>query len=115
MKYKNYYHTFSIGDCLLSNIEYEYKKRNFYDTRLLLRWNEIIGKLAEKMSPIKIVFSGIENNIIQKTLYCITQDRMFATEFTFYKNDILDKLNFYFGNEKTIFKDIKLKVSNELE
>ena len=113
MKHKNYYHTFAIGECLLSNIEYECKKRNFYDTRLLSRWHEIIGTFAERISPIKIVFSGIENNVIQKTLYCITKDRLFATEFTFYKKDILEKLNFYFGNEKTIFKDIKLKVSNE--
>ena len=113
MKYKNYYHTFSIGECLLSNIEYEYKKRNFYDTRVLLRWHEIIGNFAEKISPTKIVFSGIENNVVQKTLYCTTQDRLFATEFTFYKKDMLEKLNFYFGNQRTIFKDIKLKVSNE--
>lgn len=113
MKHTKYYHTFSIGECLLSNIDYECKKRNFYNISLLSRWNEIIGELAQKMSPMKIAFSGVKDNVIQKTLYCITQDRMFATEFTFYKKDILEKLNVYFGNEKTIFKDIKLKVANE--
>ena len=114
-KKNNYYNIYSICDFILSSIEKETKKRNFFDSKILIHWRDIFEEFADKIKPDKIIFNGENKNktgdtIITKTLYLSTQDRQFATEFIFYKQQLLDKLNTYFGNEKSVFIDLKLKV-----
>ena len=105
-----FYNTFSIGEKLLSSIQFDAKRRNFYDDRILLNWKYIFENFAQFCQPCKIVFSGINNDIIQKVLYITTNDRKFATEFMFYKHQLLERLNTYFGTEKSRFVDIKMKI-----
>ena len=100
---------------MLSSIVSDTKKRNFFDERILTHWKDIFEDYATKIKPDKIIFNGSEiakkkDNIVCKTLYISTDDRQFASEFIFYKQQLLDKLNAYFGTEKSIFTDLKLKV-----
>lgn len=105
-----YYGIFTLGEKISSRFEFEEKKRNFYDERLLLNWSDILGDYADKLKPDKIVFDGVDNNkITKKVLYCSTINRQFASEFLYYKKDILERLNTYFGCEKSRFVDVKLK------
>lgn len=109
-KKKRYYGTFTLGEKITSFFSNEQKKRNFYDDRILTHWNDIVQEYSTKMKPDKIVFNGINNNgITNKTLYCSTTNRQFSSEFLFYKKDILQRLNTYFGTDKSMFIDIKLK------
>ncbi len=109
---RRYYNTFSLHEMLLSLNKEEIKKRNFHDDRLLLHWNDILGDtLACKINPCKIVFGKLNNKgIINKTLFCITKDRQLMIDFPYSKKSILDRLNIYFGIDKSIFSDIKLKL-----
>jgi len=112
--YKNrFYNTFSIGEKMLSGFKYDLKTRNFHDDRLLLNWNYIVDEYAKRITPCKIIFSGLDtNNILQKTLYVSTNDRGFMAEFIFHKQRLLEMLNNYFGCSKSKFVDIKLKLVN---
>ncbi len=104
-----YYNTFSISEkiCLLN--EKELKRRNFNDVRIITNWQEIVGEeFSGKLFPKQIKIIGENNKIPQKILYCSTPDRRFANEFAFYKKDILERINFYFGNKKEIFVDVKI-------
>ena len=105
-----YYGIFTLGEKLSSSFEFEEKKRNFYDERIILNWKDIVCEYADKLKPDKIVFDGIDaNKITKKVLYCSTINRQFASEFLYYKKDILERLNTYFGCEKSRFVDVKLK------
>ena len=107
---KTFYNVKSIGEKLSNSFEFEMKRRNFHDIRLLTNWNYIFGDLSKKLQPCKISFSGVDkNNCLKKILYVSTQDRGFVVEFIFYKQQILDKLNQYFGTNKSIFTDIKIQ------
>lgn len=108
---KTFYNIQSIGEKLSNSFEFEMKHRNFYDMRLLTNWNYIFGNLSCKLQPCKVLFSGIDqNNRIKKILYASTQDRQFLIEFIFHKQKMLEKLNQYFGDKKSVFIDIKLKI-----
>ena len=108
---KTFYNVHSLGEKMVSFLGPELKRRNFHDERLFLNWKYILGTAAEKMRPYKIVFNGIdENGLVQKTLFVLTDDRQFATEFSFYKTQFLNELNQYFGTKKSFFKEIKIKL-----
>ncbi len=105
-----YYNIHPLSETLINTLSVELKKRNI-DERLILNWKYIFDDFACKMSPYKILFKGIDkDNLVQKVLYVSTEDRKFASEFLFYKNQFLEKLNQYFGKKKTYFKDIRIKV-----
>ncbi len=104
-----YYNTFSISEKICSLNEKELKKRNFHDARILIHWKDIVGKeFAKKLHPKQIKIVGTDNQLLQKILYCFSNDRHFANEFAFHKKDILERLNLYFGGKKEIFVDIKI-------
>lgn len=106
-----YYNFFSISEKFTSSLSNEIKKRNLYDDRIFKNWKYIVDDFADKVSPYKITYYGIDkNNVKQKILYLSTEDRMFATEFLFYKKQLLEKLNLYFGEDKSKFIDLKIKV-----
>ena len=107
---KRYYGAFTLGEKISSFLNYEQKRRNFYDERLLTNWSDILQDYSSKIKPDKIVFNGVDaDGITNKILYCSTTNRQFASEFLFYKKDILERLNTYFGVEKSRFVDVKLK------
>ena len=107
---KRYYGTFTLGEKISSFLNYEQKRRNFYDERLLINWKDILQDYSAKIKPDKIVFDGVDSDgMTKKILYCSTINRQFANEFLFYKKDILERLNTYFGVEKSRFVDVKLK------
>jgi hypothetical protein len=113
MKYR-FYNTYSLKEKLIELLKPELRRRNI-DERLLLNWKYIFNDsdFVDKMTPYKIIYKNIdENSLIQKILYVCTEDSKFATEFLFYKHQLLEKLNQYFGNEKSLFKDIKIKIIN---
>lgn len=105
-----YYNAYSLCEKIFSSMKFNATCRNFHDDRIIFHWKDIFGEFADKMQPCNIVFSGIDsNNITKKVLYVSTFDRAFASEFIFYKKQLIDKLNIYFGTEKSIFVDIKVK------
>ena len=103
-----FYNVFSVKEKMLSLLGSELKHRNIYDTRLISRWSEIVGKeVADKLIPVNISIKyNKQKQILEKTLYCYTNNLLFATEFQFLKNNILNKLNAYFGDKKSVFKNI---------
>ena len=107
-----FYNVFSIKEKIFSLLGSELKHRNIYDTRLISRWSEIVGKeVADKLIPVNISIKyNKQKQILEKTLYCQTSDLLFATEFQFLKQNMLNKLNAYFGESKNLFKEIKVKV-----
>ena len=112
MNKKRYYGIFSFSDKLLSYIDEESKKRHFYNANILVFWNKIVGKeYCNKILPCYISYGTTRNkNITTKILYCNTKDRGFLSEFLFHKKEILNRLNLYFGEDKSTFEDIKLKL-----
>lgn len=110
---KRYYGTFSLQEAMFGNLKREAEKRNFYDDRLLLHWKDILGEFSNLIQPCKIVFNKIDNNgITHKTLYCCTRNGQFVADFLYCKKNILERLNVYFGTEKSVFTDLKLKLLN---
>jgi hypothetical protein len=105
-----YYNVFSIKEKIKSSMNAEMNRRNFFDDRLINNWKDIVGNaFCEKIVPQKIVFKSVKtNSITGKILYCLAVDKSFLIEFPFYKNDILERLNLYFGTTKTRFVDIKI-------
>ena len=104
-----YYNTFSISEKICSLNEKELKKRNFNDARILTHWKDIVGdKFANKLHPKQIKIVGTDKQLLQKILYCFSEDRHFANEFSFYKKDVLERLNLYFGDRKEVFVDVKI-------
>ena len=106
-----YYGDFSLKEKLILSLNKERKKRNLHDERLIIHWRDIVGEYADNMMPCKIIFDGKDDCFrVKKILICSTINRQFAVEFIFHKKKIIDMLNFYFGNAKSVFSDIKLKV-----
>ena len=110
MSGRRYYNVFSIKEKIKLAMNREMNKRNLFDNRLVDNWRDIVGDaFCEKIVPQKILFKSMKTNgITGKILYCLAVDKLFLTEFPFYKNDILEKLNLYFGTTKTKFIDIKI-------
>lgn len=105
-----YYGSLSAEDRLLKSIDFEAKKRGFHDIRILTNWKDIVGEEnASIISPLKMTYKT-NNEIVEKTLYVSTENRGFATTFSFVEQDILDLLNHYFGTEKSKFVKVKIKV-----
>ena len=104
-----YYNVFSISEKIFSLNEKEIKRRNFNDARILTHWQNIVGEeFADKLHPKQIKIVGTDGRLLQKILYCFSENRHFANEFSFYKKDILERLNLYFGDKKEVFVDVKI-------
>jgi hypothetical protein len=104
-----YYNAFSISEKICSLNEKELKKRNFHDARILTHWQDIVGdEFANKLRPKQIKIVGTDGRLLQKILYCFSENRHFANEFSFYKKDLLERLNLYFGDKKEVFVDVKI-------
>lgn len=83
-------------------------KRGFKDIRLLQKWNEIIqdDNLSNKVKPYKMIYGNYERKdgnilIIEST------DIEIKYNFKFYKENIMNKINLYFGENFII--NIKVK------
>ena len=111
---QTFYNFCPLCDKMILSFKQEMQRRNFYDERLLLNWRYIFNDFADKIAPLKIIFNGIDNNgVVKKILYVATFDRRIATEFLFYKQRLLDDLNTYFGIDKSIYVDLKIKLINQ--
>ena len=109
---KTFYNISSLSDIMINSFRPALRRRNFYDERLLLNWTYIFDDFAKKIYPDKIMFKGTDDNgVIQKVLYVFTDDRKFAIEFVFFKQKLIERINQYFGTEKSVFKDIKIKTT----
>lgn len=72
------------------------QKNGFLDIRFITSWKEVVGEdLFEKCYPIKIVHNSLAKT---STLYLKAEDRNLAAFFTHYREAILQKIAFYFGN-----------------
>jgi hypothetical protein len=83
-------------------------KRGFKDIRLLQKWNEIIedDDLGNKIKPYKMIFGNYQRkqgNILIIELI----DVEIKYNFEFYKQNIINKINLYFGENFII--NIKVK------
>lgn len=109
---KRYYGTYSLKEKVLSSLDSEINKRKFFNIKIITNWKDVVGEeFFDKLKPCNVVINkNIKTNILEKILYCQTENRQFLNEFLFYKNNILQKINFYFGEEKSVFIDIKLKL-----
>ena len=84
-----------VGNSLPKIIDKNIKKKNFIEISLIKKWREIIGDdIAKFCWPIKIRFSEIKNSngiIFLKTM------RGKSMEIEFKNEEIIEKLNQYFG------------------
>ncbi len=84
-----------VGSSLPKIIDKNIKEKNFVEISLIKKWREIIGDdIAKFCWPIKIVFSEINN--LNGIIFLKTM-RGKSMEIEFKNEEIIEKLNQYFG------------------
>jgi hypothetical protein len=84
-----------VGSSLPKIINKNIKEKNFVEISLIKKWREIIGDdIAKFCWPIKIVFSEINN--LNGIIFLKTM-RGKSMEIEFKNEEIIEKLNQYFG------------------
>lgn len=104
-----------IGNSLPKIIDKNIKERNFVEITLIKKWKEIIGEdIAKYCWPIKIVFSDIKNS---NGIIFLKTKRGRSMEIEFKNDEIIEKLNQYFGykaiNKISIVQDFDIKDSHK--
>tara|TARA_B100001964_G_scaffold232057_1_gene287396 strand:- start:721 stop:1185 length:465 start_codon:yes stop_codon:yes gene_type:complete len=104
-----------IGKSLPKIIDKNIKERNFVEITLIKKWKEIIGEdIAKYCWPIKIVFSDIKNS---NGIIFLKTKRGRSMEIEFKNDEIIEKLNQYFGykaiNKISIVQDFDIKDSHK--
>jgi hypothetical protein len=80
------------------------KKLGFFDVRFLTNWREIVGEeIANSCTPYKIIFDKFSNDA---TLMLISFNPHFKSTFTYHRQNIINKIQFYFGINKV--KNVKI-------
>ena len=102
-----------VGKSLPKIIDKNIKERNFVEITLIKQWKEIIGQdIAKYCWPIKIVFSDIKNS---NGIIFLKTKRGRSMEIEFKNDEIIDKLNQYFGykaiNKISVVQDFNIKDS----
>ena len=100
-----------IGNTLPKIIDKNIKKKNFIEISLIKKWREIIGdNIAKFCWPIKIIFSDIKNS---NGIIFLKTKRGRSMEIEFKNEEIIEKLNQYFGykaiNKISIVQDFDIK------
>ena len=104
-----------IGKSLPKIIDKNIKERNFVEITLIKKWKEIIGEdIAKYCWPIKIVFSNTKNS---NGIIFLKTKRGRSMEIEFKNDEIIEKLNQYFGykaiNKISIVQDFDIKDSHK--
>jgi len=95
MKFRRQSYFKKISDSLPKILEKKLKKANFIEISIIKNWKEIVGNdIAKLCFPTKIIFSN-EGNINGKII--IQVKRGWSLEIEYKSNEIIDKLNQYFG------------------
>ncbi len=106
-----------IGKSLPKIITQDIKKKNYIQFSLLNNWKNIIGEEISKFcKPEKIIFSHTKN--INGTIFLKTI-RGRSLEIEFKSEEIIEKLNQYFGykavNKISIIQDFNIKKSETIK
>ncbi len=84
-----------IGDSLPKIIDKNIKEKNFVEVSLIKQWNNVVGDdIAKCCWPIKVMFSNIKNS---NGVIFIKTKRGKSMEIEFKSEEIIEKLNQYFG------------------
>ena len=95
MKFRTQSYFKQIGDTLPKILKTKLKKANFVDISVIENWKEIVGDdIAKHCWHIKITFSN-ENNLNSKII--IKVERGWSLEIEYKNQEIIEKLNQYFG------------------
>ena len=95
MKFRKQSYFKQIGDTLPKILKTKLKKANFVDISVIKNWNEIVGDdIAKNCWPIKIFFSDGNNS---NGKIAIKVKRGWSLEIEYKNQEIIEKLNQYFG------------------
>ena len=95
MKFRTQSYFKQIGDTLPKILKTKLKKANFVDISVIKNWKEIVGDdIAKNCWPIKIFFSDGNNSNGKIT---IKVKRGWSLEIEYKNQEIIEKLNQYFG------------------
>ena len=95
MKFRTQSYFKQIGDTLPKILKTKLKKANFVEISVIKNWKEIVGDdIAKNCWPIKIFFSD-DNNSNGKI--AIKVKRGWSLEIEYKNQEIIEKLNQYFG------------------
>ena len=100
-----------IGNTLPRIVDKNIKEKNFIEISLIKKWREIIGdNIAKFCWPTKIIFSNIKNS---NGIIFLKTKRGRSMEIEFKNEEIIEKLNQYFGykaiNKISIVQDFDIK------
>ena len=95
MKFRTQSYFKQIGDTLPKILKTKLKKANFVDISVIENWKEIVGDdIAKNCWPIKIFFSDGNNS---NGKIAIKVKRGWSLEIEYKNQEIIEKLNQYFG------------------
>ena len=95
MKFRTQSYFKQIGDTLPKILKTKLKKANFVDISVIKNWKEIVGDdIAKNCWPIKIFFPDGNNSNGKIT---IKVKRGWSLEIEYKNQEIIEKLNQYFG------------------
>ena len=81
-------------------------KRGFESGVIILKWHEIVGgEISKYCTPSKVIKRGPSEQILE--LY--TTSREFLVNYQFYKDEILQKIDKYFGM-KSVYSGLSCKI-----
>jgi len=84
-----------IANSLPKIVDKNIKEKNFIEISLIKKWKEIIGvNIAKFCWPIKIIYSDIKNS---NGIIFLKTKRGRSMEIEFKNEEIIEKLNQYFG------------------
>ncbi|MEN9782223.1 MAG: hypothetical protein RL208_373 [Pseudomonadota bacterium] len=106
MKRERYYNVFQFGEIANEMMTSVLKERKIYDKRLIINWSFIVGDDFSTLMPLFLTYN---NN--GRILYVGTKEMRFVAHFPYIKNNIIEKVNLYFGyTDKERIVDAKLKM-----
>lgn len=95
MKFRTQSYFKQIGDTLPKILKTKLKKANFVEISVIKNWKEIVGDdIAKYCWPIKISFSDGNNS---NGKIAIKVERGWSLEIEYKNQEIIEKLNQYFG------------------
>ena len=95
MKFRTQSYFKQIGDTLPKILKTKLKKANFVEISVIKNWKEIVGDdIAKNCWPIKIFFSDGNNS---NGKIAIKVKRGWSLEIEYKNQEIIEKLNQYFG------------------
>ena len=95
MKFRTQSYFKQIGDTLPKILKTKLEKANFVDISVIKNWKEIVGDdIAKNCWPIKIFFSDGNNS---NGKIAIKVKRGWSLEIEYKNQEIIEKLNQYFG------------------